>query len=200
MQLLTRPLRRAVRDRGATLPEYAIGIGVIALAIIGGVEFATDRGEARLQASDTRIGTPTDQGAYSVGTTTTFVPGATTTTLPGGVGLVVAQITAAPAPSQGSPNNKWIANVTIRVTDSAGTPISGVQVDGDWSVQGGGANDGNCTTGTTGTCTVQRPDISDSEKIVSFTIATMAKVGYAYTAPTPPHSGSVDCTSVAGIC
>lgn len=188
-------------ERGATVPEYALAVSLFALVVVGSVQVVVDRGSDRIEGSDTRIGTPTDNAAYSLNTTTTFgAPSPTTPTIPS-TGLVVAQITAVPAPSQGSPASKWIANVTITVTDPSGNPVSGVVVQGSWDATGNPAeNAGNCTTVANGTCTVQRPDINDNTQIVRFTISSMTKEGYVSYTGTPTYQGEVNCTSQPGIC
>lgn len=175
----THRVRPCRGERGAVMPEYALIVALIVVATIGVIVSVADRGEDRLEGSDARIGLPADAANYSGGATTTTIQSSTTTTAVSGQTVRVGTLTKAPNPSQGSPASKWIANVTIEARDGTNALVAGVVVTGSWSSNGSGQA-GTCTTGVTGTCSVQRIDLEDSAPTETFTVTNMAKSGYTF--------------------
>ena len=183
---------RALRgDRGAVLPEYALIVALLVIVSIAAILAVADTGENRLDGSDARIGLPADSANYAGGATTTTLQSSTTTTAPSGLTVHVGTLTKSPDPSQGSPASKWIANVTIEARDGGNALVAGVVVTGSWSSNGQGQAS-TCTTGVTGTCSVQRIDLEDSAPTETFTVTGMAKSGYTFV-----NSGT---TSLAVAC
>jgi hypothetical protein len=75
---------------------------------------------------------------------------------------------------------RWDVSVTITVVDQNGNPVAGVFVDGGWS---NGANgSGNCTTDSSGQCTVTKNRIKSNESSVTYTINSLSASGYTYNA------------------
>jgi hypothetical protein len=166
------------RDRGASLPEYALAIALVAVASIGAIQYLQDRGEQRLSSSDARIGTPADGASYSGGGSG---PGPTTptTTAPADEPMTVGSVTADPPAS--NDGSKWIANATITVLDDQGDPLQGVLVSGAWTIGTGQPDSAQCTTGVTGVCSVQRSGINDNRPTAQFTVSTMSITGFTFT-------------------
>ena len=187
----THRVRACRGERGAVMPEYALIVALIVVATISVIVTVADRGENRLEGSDARIGTPVDAANYSGSATTTTIQSSTTTTAVSGQTVQVGALTKSPNPSQGSPASKWIANVTIEARDGTGALVAGVVVTGQWSSNGSGKA-GTCTTGVTGTCSVQRIDLEDSSPTETFTVTGMTKSGYTFSS-TGTTSLAVNC-------
>jgi hypothetical protein len=79
----------------------------------------------------------------------------------------------------GSPN--WRATVTVTVTDNLGNPLSGYRVNNSWS-QGSSGGQTNCTTGSTGTCTIASGNIANASTSTTFAVTgTVRPSGSALT-------------------
>jgi hypothetical protein len=80
--------------------------------------------------------------------------------------------------------NRWYANVTVRVHDDAHGALSGVLVQGRWTV-GSTTYSSSCTTTTTatgaGSCTVARGNIGRGSRTVTFTVTSLSN-GLVYNA------------------
>jgi subtilisin family serine protease len=73
--------------------------------------------------------------------------------------------------------SNWRATVTVGVKNTAGAPVSGATVTGDFTVGGTGLG---CTTGTAGTCSLSSGTISRYTAQTSFTVRRIAGTGLAY--------------------
>jgi hypothetical protein len=164
------------------LPEYALGVALVAVVAIGAVQYLQGRGEDRLESSDARIGTPNDEAAYGG---SGGGPGPTTpTTAPSAdEPMSVGSVTATPPSSDDG--SKWIANATITVLDEDGDPLQGVLVAGSWDT--GPNDDAQCTTGVTGVCSVQQTAINDNRAVARFTVETMTLTGFTFVASGSPN-------------
>lgn len=184
-------------ERGATLVEYSLIIALVVVVSLGALTTMTDRGEARLAARAGAAGTPSESiGALPAGGGGGGTTGGTT----GGGGGTTVTATIGPSNMSGQASDagqKWIAQITIRVTSSAG-PVSGATITGSWDA-GGNNGDSECTTDAAGECTVQRTNINDNNSSTSFTVEELTSgdpnITIDYTPPTPPDSYTVACSS-----
>ena len=112
----------------------------------------------------------------------------TSASAPATVSITVA---AAPGPTpihvgdlDGSATRKgrnWTAAVTIRIEDGDHAPVAGAVVTGSWSA--GASGNASCTTGASGTCTVQKAKLSmTSVAGVTFTVTGATLAGRTYQA------------------
>jgi hypothetical protein len=67
--------------------------------------------------------------------------------------------------------------VVVAVKNSAGTPMAGAVVTGDFSIGGSGLG---CTTSTAGTCSIASGAISASTTQTQFSVRGIAGTGYSY--------------------
>jgi aqualysin 1 len=75
--------------------------------------------------------------------------------------------------------NGWRAIATATVRDSAGTPVTGAVVKGNYSVGGTGLN---CTTDTQGTCSIRSGNLGKSVGSTTFSVTEVSGTGLAYDA------------------
>jgi len=73
---------------------------------------------------------------------------------------------------------RWEAVATITVEDAGGLPVSGVQVDGNWSNGANGA--GSCTTDGGGQCDVAKQSLKNNVGSVDFTVTGLVLSGYTW--------------------
>jgi Flp pilus assembly pilin Flp len=184
--------RRLAEERGATLPEYALLVSLVVVVSMAAIQATQEEAGDRVRNSDARIGLPADAANYSVGATTTTLQATTTTTIAPAQALVVGSVTATPAPSQGSPASKWIANATITAHNGLGATVAGAVITGSWSTSGSGST-GTCTTDSSGVCTVQRADLNDGTPTERFTVTGMTKAGHTFVAGATDF-GDVACS------
>jgi uncharacterized repeat protein (TIGR01451 family) len=70
--------------------------------------------------------------------------------------------------------NRW--DPTVRVTvveDGSSTPVEGAVVNGFWS--NGASGGGSCTTGSSGECTIKKPNVKTSVASVDFTVSGVTR-------------------------
>jgi hypothetical protein len=88
---------------------------------------------------------------------------------------------------------RWNAEVTITIHDESESPVSNADVRGAWS---GGA-DAQCTTDSSGQCTVTYADISRGSKSVTFAVDNVEYTGFGYeSADNHDPDGDSDGTSI----
>jgi hypothetical protein len=87
----------------------------------------------------------------------------------------VGDLDAASA-SQGA--RKWKASVTIQVHSSSEAAVANATVTGSWS--DGATGSGSCTTGSNGTCTVTKSNISGQSGSVTFWVTNVTHASLAY--------------------
>ena len=73
---------------------------------------------------------------------------------------------------------RWTALVQIKVVDSVGEVMQGVQVNGSWSM--GTRGDASCVTNSGGVCSVQKNSLRSRVESVLFTVTDLIATGYAY--------------------
>jgi len=145
-----RPVRRD--DRGATLPEYALLIGLVVVVCIGVISYLTDASDAEVDQRSGEIGTPSEDNALPAGggggggTSTGSTDGGTPTDVVAHVGGLSGATTTS------SNGTKWSATVTISVVDASGQPVAGATVTASWSAGNKGGT--SCLTSSTGTCPI----------------------------------------------
>jgi subtilisin family serine protease len=74
----------------------------------------------------------------------------------------------------------WKVTVTVKVVDANGVVVNGAVVTGVWS--GGYTGTVNCTTTTTGTCSVTTGNMKLTKTYVTYTVSNVAATGYTYNA------------------
>ncbi|MCD9623538.1 hypothetical protein [Rhabdothermincola salaria] len=123
--------RTAERDRGASLVEYALIVGVVVVAIIGAVQYVTDEGSSELSDRANRVGAPdVDDAGLSPGTSTPPPPSSVTTVLPGTAIATIQNVQACWDDDNGA--KKWLARFTFDLVDqNTGDPVVGVTVLGE---------------------------------------------------------------------
>jgi hypothetical protein len=72
----------------------------------------------------------------------------------------------------------WNATVTITVHDANHAKVSSAKVTGSWA----GSGSYSCTTGTAGTCSITRSNISKSTASIVFAVTGVTKSGATYNA------------------
>lgn len=77
-----------------------------------------------------------------------------------------------------APKGRWEAVATIATEDADGLPVSGVQVDGNWSNGANGA--ASCTTNGSGTCNVTKQSLKNNVASVDFTVSNLTLTDYTY--------------------
>lgn len=190
--MTARRLRRLAADRGATAVEYGLIVGLIIVASLGAISSVQSGSEDHLTADAGRIGSQTDD-AYYAGTSSTASTAATTTsTTAATVAVRPSSLVASPAAT--NDGNKWIANATVTVVDSGGTPRAGVLVQGSWTDPSPTTAASCTTTAPSGTCQLQRTDVQDSKSTATFVISSVTGTGVTWT----PSGG--DATTVVVNC
>ena len=77
-------------------------------------------------------------------------------------------------------NSSWNASVTVRVHDQDDDPVANATVSGSWS--NGATGSASCTTGTVGSCVVQKSNVSKRSSGVTFTVSGLSHGSLAYSA------------------
>jgi hypothetical protein len=89
---------------------------------------------------------------------------------------------------------RWTASVQVTVADQADNAEPGVAVAGVWS--NGASGGSSCTTGSTGTCTVEKSNLKSNTASVAFTVTGLDKAGMTY--DPADNAGSVSITVSQG--
>ena len=82
------------------------------------------------------------------------------------------------ADSSEASRGRWDATVTVGVIDAQGQAVAGVVVDGNWSDGANGAS--SCTTDTSGSCAVTRPNLKNNLSSVVYSVSNLGLSGYTY--------------------
>jgi hypothetical protein len=140
-------------------------------------------------------------GSHSVSATATDTAGQPTTSSSISVnvsnGSTTVPVHVASLTSSYSDNGStWNATVTITVQDSSGNPVQSATVSGSWS--GGTTGSTDCTTDSSGQCSVTSPSISDGTTSVSFTVTDIGGTGYSFDS-TGTTSATVTCSSCSAV-
>jgi hypothetical protein len=115
----------------------------------------------------------TDSGsANCVGSGSGTTP--TNTPTSGGTAMHVGDLDGT-STSQGG---RWTATVTITVHDANHNPVANVTVTGNWS--NGATGTASCTTGSNGQCSVNKSNIRNAKKSVTFTVNNVTRTNYTY--------------------
>lgn len=169
------------RDRGATLLEYALGISVFLLAIIGAIELLTDSASERF-AEGGGAGAPAEANGV-FGTRDASPGGGGGGGGGGGPAILVASASLTGSSTQSGPGNSpFTATVTVSATDQTGAPVAGAAVELSWS--------GN-VSGSTSLVTDGAGEVSHSvsgiqhNRSVTFTVTAVTAEGYDFTLPPP---------------
>jgi Flp pilus assembly pilin Flp len=188
----------ARRERGATLPEYAIGVAVIAAAIIAGVGTLEDKAHGRYDERQTLLATPVTDLTGSP--TTTTLPGATTTvTLPPALTTTTtapatttsttsatttsttAPVTTTTTPSisfsataERTKNNKWVINYSLTSTAPSSTTFT---------IKADGTTIRTCTLATQA-CAGTTGEFNDNAVTQTVTVTPTSVVGFNGPSPT----------------
>jgi len=193
--MIRRRVGRGGRDRGATLPEYALGVGLVVVASIGVVTFLEDESGNALdeQAEVAGGGNEVSGAGYSYGgggggTTTGGSTGGTpppTTTVVDGVTLKNAKGT-----KQGK-DPAWIANVTVDVSAS-GDDVEGATVQVTFA-NGAFSSTVTCpqTSDSKGEVECELASIPNAVTSVTATVEAISGTNITYTPPSPKVSTSI---------
>jgi hypothetical protein len=161
-----RPFSRC-RERGAVLPEYALGVALVCLAIVGGVEWLGRAGQQRLDARTAAAGTPDE---YTIAPSSPGEvpddpePPPEEFDEPGEIHLSAPLFTDV-SEWEDMEEGDWLARVTVYVVDLDNNPVAGLPVTGEWLIDGD-LSVTSCVTssepGELGTCTLRRSAIAPS--------------------------------------
>jgi subtilisin family serine protease len=111
---------------------------------------------------------------YTDVATTVITPEPTPTPTPApGTAVSIASLSG----SASRHGRNWRASVGVAVKNSAGAPVAGAVVTGDFSVGGSGLG---CTTSTAGTCSIASGAISGSTTQTQFSVRGIGGAGYTY--------------------
>lgn len=177
--MLHRFRRRGSTQRGASLVEYALGVSLLAVAVVAAIGALEDAGEDGLTERSDRAGTPVEAYGYigvsaggaSGGSATTT---SSTTAPPQEVQVVIGSTPSAVLEDPSKPaQSKWSATVTFAVTDEDGQPVTGAVVAGSWSESGGSIQLQTSCSSVTGLCAVVANKIPKNVGVVTFTVTSV---------------------------
>lgn len=191
------PVRKHLRDRGATLVEYALIVALLCIVIIGAAQAFEDGAEDRYGERASQ-GSPSEEFG-NLGPTDGGADGGVTDGTDGeeedpGVTNIVVEALTASAPKNGG---DWSMTVTVTVLGD-GQPLGGVVFSpSSWSPAIAGSTT-SCTTTATGVCTFTQSPMkisgTGSTPSVTFTLGSPS-----FTNPSDPQPAIV-VTSTAITC
>lgn len=159
-------------ERGATVVEYALGLAVVSLVMIGGAQ-VMERAAGEEVERKAEAGAPDLDEAYAPP-----IPTGSDDAGSGDEGTEerVAEAVSATMDGEPSPDggNHWAATVTVRVAGSSGDGHSQAVVNGTWT--GGGGSGASCVTGTDGTCVMALTKLNRNQ-VASVTFTTTGVTG-----------------------
>lgn len=163
-----------IRDRGATLVEYALLVALFAVVLIASVDVLQGSETDYLESSGQRIGMPDLDASPPTSTTTTTVDGGSDTTDPSESTTVALEPPEVKTDEQG---NNWSATILLTFT-SGGIPQEGVTVTGSWDPSGN-HEETSCTTNSAGECSVIRWQLNKNQvDQATFTVEVISGTGY----------------------
>lgn len=156
--------------------EYALGTGLIVVTLLGAINHFQDGMQKELQDKQSAGAPDTDEGVAPTlppVSTSTIPDGGSTTTVPAGA----VSVSANGSSTSTGHGNKWIATVNVTVTDTAsGSPMSSVNVTGNWT--NGASGGGSCITVSGGTCTLSlEGTLNNGTDSVSFEVTSVSGEG-----------------------
>jgi Flp pilus assembly pilin Flp len=157
------------RDRGASLVEYALVFGLVAILLVGAIDHLNSATHDELESRGEMAGATSDAiGDLSEGSVPTSV--STSTTVTGSPGDVVAAgVEPVAVTTTTGSGHKWNMSVLITVRDSTtGDPLGGAIVTGSFE-----GDSRSCTTDESGTCPLTRERIPNGTATMSFTLASV---------------------------
>lgn len=206
-QLVAR-LRRAA-DRGATVVEYTLVVGLVAVAGMGAVELSADVMHDTLDASmeDVSTGVVNDGGAGGGGAVTTTIPadggggggGSTTSTTAAPTTTTTVGDTAAPPAWEDSTavwytdlegRTRWRASAPVTVYDRSGQPLFDSDARVVVRIQVGSNSYTESFPLNNGRAVVMQDSLRSYDESVSFTVIDVHYDGGAWNDQT--SSSSVD--------
>lgn len=183
--------RRSRGDRdptaGATLVEYALAVGLVALAMVGGLNLLESASRGSLEDRAARAGSP-DLGPGVPVSSTTVPPTTGAPVDPGTTSLPTLSPTASLEWTALKDGSDWVATVVVTVVDPAtNAPVPRVNVVAEWS--DGYTASTSCITSDDGTCPLSSAEINRTGKslvpAVTLTITAISGDGVTYTQPPP---------------
>ncbi len=184
--------RRHGDERGATVPEYALMVALVAVALILVLGSVRDKGTTKLNGEDARVGVIQDNAAYQE-------PGGPggppppPDPPPDGGSFAAPSITQSSNPTNADTAKKdlWTGSYRILVTSSTGDPVSGVTVEYRWN---GTGQPQTCTTTGTGECLIG-DTFDDSATSLTIKVTAMSKTNWTVPAGVlPVTSGTFSCS------
>lgn len=190
--------RSSFSNYGSCLDIFAPGSAITSSTMDGGYQswngtsMATPHvaGAAALLLSANPSWTPTQVASAMIGNATLNKITSPGTNSPNRLLYTLAGATPPPAsvvmhvsdldPSATSNRNNWSATVTVTIQDAYGALVSGALVSGNWSNGASGA--GSCTTGTNGTCQINKGGIKKAVTSVTFSVTSVTRSGSSYNA------------------
>lgn len=163
------------RERGATIPEYALLVALFVVSSLGAINFLSAEGEEETQNQADCVAERPPRASCQVPaiitTTSSVVPSTTASTSPPGTGTT--STTGSTAPTTAPPPNEfawspatgpvandddadgyWTVDSGFAVTDADSNPVEGAVVKVRWRLPGGQTFPQQCTTAADGTCNV----------------------------------------------
>ena len=166
-------------DRGAALMEYAIGIALIAIVAIAGIQSLEESSEETLDARGDVAGTPIEEYGYLGLSGAGTSPGTSTSTTSTTAPSVSVQVLIDGSPSSSLlSGKKWSATVTFQVLDDGGSPVTGAVITGTWTIADSGPTtlETECSS-ITGTCAVVANKIDDAITEATFQVTSVTGDG-----------------------
>jgi len=194
--------RRGDAARGATAPEYALGISLLVMASLGAISFLEDGSSDAVADRGNAIGTPDLDEAFGSSTTSsapTSTSSSTTTTAPP-VPPVVA-ITSALNPHNGhncGNANFWTPTVIVTVTDDTGHLVRNASVNVTWVKSPSNETiTASFATKQDGTATFSLHNLSAQPgptyvSSVTFTVDSVTPDGGSPSTPNPPLTQTIN--------
>lgn len=176
---MSRHLRSRPNDRGATLIEYALGLSLFVLAVIGGIQLLADSASQRFSDGG-GAGAPAE--ANGVFGDRTVPAGGGGGGGGGGTAVVVASASLTGSSQSGRGNDPFTATITVNATDETGAPVPGATVDVSWSGDANGTT--VLTTAADGTVSHSVPGIRHNGQ-VTFSVIAVTLEGFDFTLPPP---------------
>lgn len=175
-------------QRGATLAEYALALGLVVVALASGARVLEGAARDDLESRAQTAGAPDLQASGPASSTTTV----STTTAPMAPPATTSGQTTVTATATGrgaKDGSDWVATVTVVVRDQAtGEAMSGLSVTAQWSA--GVTGETSCVTGTSGSCAMSTSEINrrGSGSVSSVTLTVLDVTGpNATLAPPAPQ-------------
>lgn len=171
---------RSRRERGAGLVEYALIVGLVAVAITGASERLIDAEREEVSRRAASAGAPDLNETGAGAATGTSPPAVPPEDPPGSTPLSTVSVTL--SATQTVHGSKWTVTVSLTATDQDGAYAEGATVAGTWSETGDTVE---CSTSAGGVCTMTLTVKKQDYTTLTLTITDVTGNGVTAAQPLP---------------